>query len=458
MPATASPTAPNVWKRSQLKVSPSATCSPSCAPSLSSPTAPIKCPPSSSLSQGSCEIPVEPNMPEEMNSSDEKMSSRKPSGSPLNHSGSVGRGRRRPKPGTPQNRQKHRSSHRHQQQYHQHQHRNGNRYNSQGHRVGNFATPNRNSRRQSREHYDFHSVNRSLSSFSLSSVSSGSSSTSLRASSSSILPISECDLAQDPTFTFLPEEICHFGGSCGSDDISTEEQSRYVSLDCEMVGAGQYGERSLLARVCVVDWEGNIMLDTFVKPTEPVTDYRTFVSGVRREDLSSKSAMEVDECRSAVSKLLFGKILVGHALKNDLEALRLTHPWYDIRDTAKYAPFMAFVQPTVSSVPIGAPPNVAESDCSSTSSSSTSSAPADAACVPPSRETCKMQFRPRKLRELAMTHLGLDIQAPGSEHNPVEDANAALGLYKLARVHWEREMKYKMVKIREILAHEVECY
>lgn len=347
---------------------------------------------------------------------------RKLSTSPSNHSNSNsgGRGKRmRPKPSSQQNRQKHRSSRRHLQHYSQHQ--NGNRNSNHGHRDGKFGTPNRNNRRMSIERHDFHSVSKSLSFMSLSSISSGSSCTTPRASSSRILPISERDMIQD--LTFPP-------------DVTSEEQSRYVSLDCEMVGAGPHGERSLLARVCVVDWNGKVLLDTFVKPTEAVTDYRTFVSGVRREDMNSETAMEVNECRRAVSELLCGKVLVGHALSNDMAALGLTHPWYDIRDTAMYAPFMAPVQPTVSSVPFTAPPSVAESDCSSTSSSSTSSAPVDT--VTPPWETCNMQLRPRKLRELAMTYLGLDIQTPGSEHNPVEDANAALGLYKLARVHWER--------------------
>lgn len=41
-----------------------------------------------------------------------------------------------------------------------------------------------------------------------------------------------------------------------------------------MVGVGPGGERSALARVCVVNSEGNVLLDTFVQPKEHVTDYR----------------------------------------------------------------------------------------------------------------------------------------------------------------------------------------
>merc|ERR1712048_1444702 len=50
--------------------------------------------------------------------------------------------------------------------------------------------------------------------------------------------------------------------------------------------------------------------------------------------------VDIETCRKTVSEFLRGKILVGHALKNDLHALGVDHPWYDTRDTAKYEPFM----------------------------------------------------------------------------------------------------------------------
>ena len=56
-------------------------------------------------------------------------------------------------------------------------------------------------------------------------------------------------------------------------------------MDCEMVGIGDDGKESMLARVSVVNQYGCCIYDKFVKPTERVTDYRTKVSGVRRADL-----------------------------------------------------------------------------------------------------------------------------------------------------------------------------
>ena len=52
-----------------------------------------------------------------------------------------------------------------------------------------------------------------------------------------------------------------------------------------MVGVGPEGSESTLARVSIVNYHGAVILDQFVRPRERVTDYRTWVSGVREEDL-----------------------------------------------------------------------------------------------------------------------------------------------------------------------------
>jgi len=110
-----------------------------------------------------------------------------------------------------------------------------------------------------------------------------------------------------------------------------------LAMDCEMVGVGDDGKRSVLARVSIVDVHGNAVMDTFVASREKVTDYRTHVSGIRVQNL--KGAPQFAKVQTAVSKLTKDKVIVGHALQNDLAALMLSHPKPLIRDTAKYRPY-----------------------------------------------------------------------------------------------------------------------
>ncbi|CAK9178074.1 unnamed protein product [Ilex paraguariensis] len=91
-----------------------------------------------------------------------------------------------------------------------------------------------------------------------------------------------------------------------------------------------------------------------------------------------------------VAELIKGKILVGHALRNDLKALLLSHPKKDIRDTSEYQPFLK-------------------------------------------------EGHRRALRHLAAEILGAKIQS--GEHCPIEDARAAMLLYQKNRKEWERSIK-----------------
>ncbi|ELU42198.1 exonuclease domain-containing protein [Rhizoctonia solani AG-1 IA] len=120
-------------------------------------------------------------------------------------------------------------------------------------------------------------------------------------------------------------------GVAGEDLVG--EPGRYIAIDCEMVGVGENGSESSLARASIVDFQGRVVLDE-VCPTqlnERVTDYRTQVSGVRPKDMINVQARIATLLSSA------DRILVGHALHNDLTALLLSHPAARIRDTQVYA-------------------------------------------------------------------------------------------------------------------------
>jgi RNA exonuclease 4 len=193
-----------------------------------------------------------------------------------------------------------------------------------------------------------------------------------------------------------------------STPLTPAERDRYLAMDCEMVGVGVDGLRSALARVTLVDWDGEVVYDAFVTPTEEVTDYRYFVSGITEQDLL-QYGLDFATCRQQVAALLTDKILIGHALKNDLAVLQLSHPWHAIRDTAKYEPFMKKLD-----------------------------------------ETDHILW-PRKLKELTQEKLKREIQPYGTAHCPIQDAVAALQLYQLVRTKWENIMDYKIHKTAEIM-------
>ena len=165
--------------------------------------------------------------------------------------------------------------------------------------------------------------------------------------------------------------------------------TRVLALDCEMVGVGSDGDQSMLARVSIVNATGVVVYDSFVAPTEKVTDYRTKWSGVRSSNL--RSAPRFNDVQLHVSSLVRGRILVGHGLQHDLQVLGIDHPSRDVRDTSNYPPLM--------------------------------------------RLHASGRKKAKSLRELALEHLGLEIQ--DGEHSSVEDARAALSLYQKHRKEWE---------------------
>lgn len=182
----------------------------------------------------------------------------------------------------------------------------------------------------------------------------------------------------------------------------SREHERYVALDCEMVGVGEGGRRSALARVVVVDYHGRVLLNTFVRPAEAVSDYRTFVSGVTAAKL--KSAPALAPVQAEVAALLKGRVLVGHGLKNDMHALLLSHSRRDTRDTTLFKPFC--------------------------------------------RRRADGAWAPRRLKHLVKERLGVEIQQEGVAHDPAEDARAALALYRLVRVEWEHALLEAAAKAR----------
>ena len=190
--------------------------------------------------------------------------------------------------------------------------------------------------------------------------------------------------------------------SQAAETVLSAKLTKALALDCEMVGVGEAGKDSILARISVVNTSGECVYDKYVLPSETVTDYRTKVSGIRPEHLKKENAVPHSMVQKEISEMFNNRVLVGHALHNDLKVLFLSHPKKHIRDTQKCKVFRRM------SRSIG-------SLCS--------------------------------LKNLAKLVLGTTIQE--GEHSSVEDAKVAMRLYTTYKKEWEADLHNRQIKSKE---------
>ncbi|KAK9881300.1 hypothetical protein WA026_015426 [Henosepilachna vigintioctopunctata] len=94
------------------------------------------------------------------------------------------------------------------------------------------------------------------------------------------------------------------------------------ALDCEMC----YTIKGLeLCKVTVVGMDGRLIYNSFVRPECQVIDYNTRFSGVTERDVTLNSRTLKEVQRDLLSFINDETILVGHALDNDLRALKILH-------------------------------------------------------------------------------------------------------------------------------------
>ncbi|XP_072258812.1 apoptosis-enhancing nuclease [Pyxicephalus adspersus] len=146
-----------------------------------------------------------------------------------------------------------------------------------------------------------------------------------------------------PTTTTISSASCDYdsGLSVSSSSASTRPSSpcswlkpgKCVAIDCEMVGTGPGGRISELARCSIVNYNGEVLYDKYVKPELPITDYRTRWSGITRRHM--QNAIPFKTAQKEILNMLKDKRVIGHALNNDFKALKYYHPKEQTRDTSK---------------------------------------------------------------------------------------------------------------------------
>ena len=85
-------------------------------------------------------------------------------------------------------------------------------------------------------------------------------------------------------------------------------------------------------RCTVVNFNGMIVFDKHVKIVEPITDYRGLDKSLSTDVLLHGE--EFATLHKAVSEIIKDRIIIGHSLSSDFEALRIIQPMHQVRDTA----------------------------------------------------------------------------------------------------------------------------
>ncbi|KAJ3027084.1 UNVERIFIED_CONTAM: 3'-5' exonuclease [Siphonaria sp. JEL0065] len=115
----------------------------------------------------------------------------------------------------------------------------------------------------------------------------------------------------------------------------SKEEEEAKNLPPEMRGKPKTLLQSQLARVSIVDAYGNVVLDSFVLPEDPIVDYRTEWSGITSEKL--EGAPSFAEISKRINRIITDdSVVVGQSIDNDLKVMKVDVPMKRIRDTALF--------------------------------------------------------------------------------------------------------------------------
>ncbi|WPK26838.1 hypothetical protein PUMCH_004200 [Australozyma saopauloensis] len=99
--------------------------------------------------------------------------------------------------------------------------------------------------------------------------------------------------------------------------------SHTFAIDCEFCDAKS---GKVLTRISIVNFQNEVIYDTYVKPQEEIIDYKTKYSGITEEILEGVTTTLEEVQEKLLSLISDSDVLIGHSLESDLKVLRLRHP------------------------------------------------------------------------------------------------------------------------------------
>eukprot|EP01066_Platyproteum_vivax_P007399 Platyproteum_vivax@DN2888_c0_g1_i1.p1 len=186
-----------------------------------------------------------------------------------------------------------------------------------------------------------------------------------------------------------------------------------VAIDTERVLCE--GNVEAVAQVVMVDEHLTVIFNAYILPNKPVVDYRTEITGITAELLMWKGEPKEDVLFN-LKKEIADKIVVGHSIFNDLDALGLHINDVLIRDTQTYPYFRKLVGRPIMS-----------------------------------------------LTHLCEVVLQLDLRGSrlenGGKHDAAEDASVVMQLYQDQKIRWENLARHHKYQYNIVTARqEVEKY
>ncbi|ESK98480.1 rna exonuclease 4 [Moniliophthora roreri MCA 2997] len=92
----------------------------------------------------------------------------------------------------------------------------------------------------------------------------------------------------------------------------------------------------MVARVSLASYYGEKLLDTFVRPTHTIFDYRASTTNLTPANLYNAPSFQ--EVQQEVAAIIRNKVVVGHKLWMFLSIMGLSHPALRTRDLALFLP------------------------------------------------------------------------------------------------------------------------